>query len=205
MAQQHINYSLPNDGLGDTLRVSQIKAESNFNELYAGKVDKVVGQGLSDTNFTQLEKDKLAALDPDMAVQSDAAVTDPDDPAFIKNQKTNLSEFTNDGDGTEPFITDVPSAGNFVRTAGGWVALGAASIPEIFDGIIGVTAGFTVGQQDFTLPAGKKAVSVMLAHATQYKTTANNTALVNRWSQTGDTVTITKTPVLNNYIYIEYV
>lgn len=36
MAQQHINYGAsPNDGTGDTLRASQQKAESNFNELYA--------------------------------------------------------------------------------------------------------------------------------------------------------------------------
>ena len=62
MAQQHINYSTPNSGNGDTLRTSQVKAESNFNELYANKVDKISGKGLSDTNYTQAEKDaKLQA------------------------------------------------------------------------------------------------------------------------------------------------
>ena len=36
MSQEHINYgTAPNDGTGDTLRESQRKAESNFNELYA--------------------------------------------------------------------------------------------------------------------------------------------------------------------------
>ena len=36
MAQQHLNVgTTANDGTGDTLRASQIKAESNFNELYA--------------------------------------------------------------------------------------------------------------------------------------------------------------------------
>jgi len=75
----------------------------------------------------------------------------------------------------------------------------------IMDGIIGTTAGFSVGQQSFILPtAGAIAKNVYLAHTKQYKTTLNNTSLVNRWSQTGDTVTITKTPALNNYIYIEY-
>lgn len=35
MSQQHINSGVTaNDGTGDTLRTSQIKAESNFNELY---------------------------------------------------------------------------------------------------------------------------------------------------------------------------
>jgi len=50
MAQQHINYGTPNDGTGDTLRTSQVKAESNFNELYANKVDKIViGGGMAFT------------------------------------------------------------------------------------------------------------------------------------------------------------
>ena len=71
MAQQHINYSTPNSGNGDTLRTSQVKAESNFNELYANKVDKISGKGLSDTNYTQAEKDKLAGLTEGGQAQSD--------------------------------------------------------------------------------------------------------------------------------------
>ncbi len=76
--------------------------------------------------------------------------------------------------------------------------------PQILDGIIGVTAGFAVGQQTFELPVGAKCVDVYLSHAKQYLTTDNNAALVNRWEQVGDDVIITKSPVLNNYLYIEY-
>ena len=86
-----------------------------------------------------------------------------------------------------------------------WVLLNNASTPIIMDGIIGVTAGFIVGQTIFTLPAGAKCIGVHLAHAKQYKTTSNNASLANRWSQTGNDVTITKSPVLNNYIYIEFI
>lgn len=74
----------------------------------------------------------------------------------------------------------------------------------IMDGFAGVTSGFAVGQQNYTLPSNAKCMFVELAHAKQYKTTANNTSLVNRWSQAGNVVTITKSPLLNNYIYIEY-
>ena len=36
---------------------------TDVKELREGKVDKVSGKGLSDTNFTQAEKDKLASLE----------------------------------------------------------------------------------------------------------------------------------------------
>lgn len=78
-------------------------------------------------------------------------------------------------------------------------------VPQILDGFIGVTPGFAVGQQTFTLPAGAKCVGVYLAHAKQYKATPNNGSLVNTWSQTGDDVLLEKIPVANNYLYIEFI
>lgn len=96
MAQQHINYSTPNDGLGDTLRTSQVKAESNFNELYANKVDKVTGKSLTDVNFSQVDKNKLDSLDPNAGVQDDWLQGDNLEPDYIKNKPTNLSDFFND-------------------------------------------------------------------------------------------------------------
>lgn len=201
MAQQHINYgSSPNDGTGDTLRVSQVKAELNFNELYTNKVDKVAGKGLSDTNFTQAEKDKLAGLTEGGQVQSDWDQGDNTEPSYIANKPTNVSEFFNDAEYITDNLTAVPSA----RIAGSWIPISTASQPQIIDGIVGVTAGFVIAQTVYALPSGAKCIDVYLAHAKQYKTTANNTSLTNRWSQTGDNVTITKSPVLNNYIYIEY-
>jgi len=56
--------------------------------------------------------------------------------------------------------------------------------------------------QAFTLPAGQKPIAVYLNGSLQYKTTSNNGSLVNRWSQTGDIVTLTKATAINNYVYI---
>ena len=48
---------------------------ADFKALYAGKVDKVTGKGLSSTDFTQTEKDKLSAVAPGAtANSSDAAL-----------------------------------------------------------------------------------------------------------------------------------
>ena len=80
----------------------------------------------------------------------------------------------------------------------------AGSIFDVLDGVIGVTPDFVVGQQNFELPNGAKCERVYINGALQYKTTTNNTSLINRWSQTDNIITITKTTVLNNYIYIEY-
>lgn len=205
MAQQHINYSTPNDGLGDTLRDSQVKSESNFNELYANKVDKVIGKGLSDTNFTQVEKDKLAGLVTGGQLQSDWTQGDNSQKDFIKNKPLNTSDFNNDGDGVQAYTPDVGVVGVYARSQGAWIELLEVFAIKVMDGIIGVTSGFSVGQVNFTLPvAGSKCLNVYLSHTKQYKTTVNNTSLTNRWSQTGDIVTITKNPALNNYIYIEY-
>jgi len=206
MAQQHINYGAsPNDGTGDTLRVSQIKAESNFNELYANKVDKVGAKVLTDVNFSAADKAKLDGLTTGGQVQADWNQGDSGEVDYIKNKPENTSDFNNDGDGVQAFVTDNPSAVPSARINGSWVAISDASTPVILDGIAGVTAGFTVGQTVYVLPAGAKCIDVYLSHTKQYKVTPNNGTLVNRWSQTGVNVTLAKASILNNYIYIEYI
>jgi hypothetical protein len=200
MSQQHINYDVPNSGNGDPLRTSQVKSESNFNELYANKVDKITGKGLSDTNFTQIEKDKLAGLVEGGQVQSNWDEGNNLLPSFILNKPTNVSEFFNDAQ----YIPEVGAVGVYARSAGEWIELLEVFSIKIFDGIIGLTSGFVVGQVDFTLPAGSKCIDVHVNDGKYSKTTLNNAARVSRWSQTGDIVTITKATSLNNYIYIEY-
>ena len=59
-----------------------------------------------------------------------------------------------------------------------------------------------LGTQNFTLPVGHKPIAVYLNGSLQYKTTSNNASLTNRWSQTGDIITLTKTTAVNNYVYI---
>ena len=184
MAQQHINYSTPNDGLGDTLRTSQVKSESNFNELYANKVDKVTGKGLSDTNFTQAEKDKLAGLVEGGQLQSDFTQGDNTKKDYIKNKPENTSYFNNDGDGVTAFVTDVDVVGLFVRSSGGWINLEDVLFPKIQ-----FTADGTQTTFDLTTSVLAKAVFW-------------NGAILDDsdWSQTLNILTLTFTPAIGDKI-----
>lgn len=88
MAQKHINTDIPNSGNGDALRDAFNKTEDNFNELYATKVDKISGKGLSTNDYTTAEKAKLAGIpaDAEKNVQADFLVNDPSSDAYIKNK-----------------------------------------------------------------------------------------------------------------------
>lgn len=92
MAQQIINVSQPNDGLGDSLRQSFIETNDNFTELYTNKVDKELGKGLSDNNFTDNEQVKLANIqdNAEVNVQSDWAQNDNTQDDYIKNKPDTL-------------------------------------------------------------------------------------------------------------------
>ena len=60
--------------IGAVTALAQATA-ADIKALYAGKVDKVTGKGLSSTDFTQTEKDKLSAVAPGAtANSSDAAL-----------------------------------------------------------------------------------------------------------------------------------
>jgi hypothetical protein len=124
MAQKKINYSFANDGLGDPLRQAFVKSDDNFDELYANKVDKVTGKSLTDVNFSAVDKAKLDSIDPSVSSQSDFAINDPLNPAFIKNKPTLLSQFDNNLD----FVEDVTTAGVFGRSAGTWTTINFAWI-----------------------------------------------------------------------------
>lgn len=92
MAQQFINISQPNDGLGDSLRQSFIETNENFSDLYANKVDKELGKGLSDNNFTDDEQVKLLNIqeNAEQNVQSDWAQNDNTQDDYIKNKPDTL-------------------------------------------------------------------------------------------------------------------
>ena len=87
-----INVSTPNDNLGDSLRLSQVKANSNFAKLNAKKVEIVAGFDLSQNNFTDAEKKKLADLNPlaGVQVQSNWAQDNNTSPDFILNKPPSL-------------------------------------------------------------------------------------------------------------------
>ena len=158
------------------------------------KVSKVTGYDLSKNDFTDYYKSLLD--NPIGQVQTDWNEGSVLSKAYLKNKPTNLSAFFND----TAFITDVPVSGIFARSNGSWKDLTV----KIKDGFIGVTAGMAVAQNTFTLPAGSVCIDVYLSHSKQYKTTANNASLVNRWSQNGNDVILTNDIELNNYLYIEY-
>jgi len=195
MAQQHINYSTANDGLGDTLRTSQVKTESNFNELYANKVDKVIGKVLSDTNYTQAEKDQLSALvaaGPN--VQSDMTEGNSASPAFIKNKFTNTSDFFNDGDGTQAFVPDTGSASPQVRVAGSWEPLSGVQLQPYFFPILATP------NQDFVIPSGKTAVFGFINQAIQFPADASNITKNYTFTQAGNIVTLKTVTISGNLI-----
>jgi len=90
MAQENFNVSQPNDGLGDKLRAAFIKVQSNFTDLFNGKVDKEAGKGLSTNDYTTTEKDKLANIEDfaEVNVQADFLQNDNTADDFIKNKPT---------------------------------------------------------------------------------------------------------------------
>jgi len=89
MAYTPINYSTPNDGLGDALRDAFIKTDAMFQELYNSKVDKETGKGLSTNDFTDAEKTKLLgiAAGAEVNVQSDLAQEDESADDYVKGQE----------------------------------------------------------------------------------------------------------------------
>lgn len=90
MAQENLNTSTPNDGLGDFLRNAFIKVQNMFTELYANKVDKVFGLDLSKNDFTDILKAKLDGIDSyaQVNVQSDWDQADNTQKDYIKNKPT---------------------------------------------------------------------------------------------------------------------
>lgn len=92
MAYNPINYSTPNDGLGDALRDAFIKTDAMFQELYNGVVFKESGKGLSTNDFTDAEQTKLEGIEEgaEVNVQSDLAQEDETADDFVKNKETAL-------------------------------------------------------------------------------------------------------------------
>lgn len=83
-----INYSTPNDGLGDALRDAFVKTDSMFAELYNQVVFKVPGKDLSSNDFTDTEQTKLAGIaeGAEVNVQSDLNQEDETQDDFVKGK-----------------------------------------------------------------------------------------------------------------------
>ncbi len=96
MSYTPINYSTPNDGLGDAIRDAFIKVDTMLQELYNSKVDKIGGKGLSTNDYTDDEQTKLAgiAAGAEVNVQADLAQEDESADDFVKNKDSVLSVLT---------------------------------------------------------------------------------------------------------------
>lgn len=186
MAQQNINYDPANSGLGDTLRQAFIKVQSNFTELFNNKVDKVTGWGLSQVNFSQADKDKLDEIDPDLFTQSDWDEGNSAAPSYIQNKPTDLDDFDN----AAGYIKDVEEAGNFYRTIGAWVSVSESRVPPQIE--------IYAGTNTFEVPTGAVVNSVLLVRTPLWEGSGGE------WSQTGTTLTITKTMNTGNRIQINF-
>jgi hypothetical protein len=183
---QIIHITTPhNSGNGDPLATAMENQNSMNTELYGEKVDKIGGKGLSDTNFSQAEKDKLALLNTaaQPQVQADMSVTNPLSLAYVANQPTKTSDFINDGDGAYPFIT-------------------AASIPPSATIIPFTFLRLTVAQQNFTITTGKTAKWAFVTGAIWYLNDANLATEPNTFTQSGDVVTFKKIIPIGNLIVI---
>ena len=95
------------------------------------------------------------------------------------------------------FINTVPSEDAVFNALALKADIADSNIFNITDQVITIA-----GTQDFTVPDGDKVIAVYVNGTLHYKTTSNNATLVNRWSQTGNIVTLTKATVVNNYVYI---
>lgn len=120
---------------------------SKVEGLLDGKVDKVTGKGLSTNDYTTAEKNKLAgiAAGAEVNVQSNWNETNTGSDAFILNKPTKLSQFTNDGDGTED---SAYATIEYVTTNGGkinTVKVNGAALP-VTDKAVDVTVPTKLSQ-----------------------------------------------------------
>jgi hypothetical protein len=90
MGQTIIDISTPNDGLGDPLRHAFDLTNQMFTELYANKVDKISGKGLSSNDYTTAEQTKLAGIaeGAEVNVQADLLQEDDTQDDFVKGKES---------------------------------------------------------------------------------------------------------------------
>jgi len=88
----NVNISTPNDGLGDPLRNAFSKTKDNVTELNLKKVEVQPGFGLTEENFTTLEKSKLSgiAADAEKNVQANWNQADDTQDDFIIGKPENI-------------------------------------------------------------------------------------------------------------------
>lgn len=149
MAQENLNTSTPNDGLGDALRNAFIKVQSMFTELYGSVVFKVTGYDLSKNDFTDVLKGKLDNIEAfaEVNVQADWEQSDDTQDDYIKNKPSIpvLDDYILNGGylgtgqdlydlilaGSSVYFTDSGTTGIAVNLSTGVITVTMASFPTI--------------------------------------------------------------------------
>jgi len=85
MAQILHDIDIADSGLGDQLRTAFDNQNTMNTELFETKVDKVAGKGLSENDYTDIDKALVDGINPnaEQNVQSDWNELDPTSDAFI--------------------------------------------------------------------------------------------------------------------------
>ncbi len=156
MGQTHFTTTPNNSGLGNPLATAFEMQESMNTELYETVVFEVPGMQLTEAVFTNADKLKLDSITLPIApqVQADFNETNPLLLSYINNKPENTSDFTNDGDGVNPFVPDIDTGGIYARVSGGWILLSDFVFPK------GVEFTAVGGETEFEI--GTTALATMM-------------------------------------------
>jgi len=151
MSQQIINVgATANDGTGDTLRLSQQKANLNFTELYGGKLDSVV----AGTNVTVDNTDPLNPIISSTATSGDMlkSVYDTDDDGIVDSAKKEVVQFINKSGatitkGTIVYLKSTSSSSTYpevLKANATTEATSSKTIGAVFEDVLNDATGYLV-------------------------------------------------------------
>jgi len=151
MSQQIINVgATANDGTGDTLRLSQQKANLNFTELYGGKLDSVV----AGTNVSVDNTDPLNPIISSTGGVGDMlkSVYDTDDDGIVDSAKKEIVQFINKSGatitkGTIVYLKSTSSSSTYpevLKANAATEATSSKTIGAVFEDVLNDATGYLV-------------------------------------------------------------
>jgi hypothetical protein len=184
--------------------------KATADSLFARKDNMLTTEALLEANKTSITKWPVAKAIVDWIVSRfETLITPSDVTKYYRGDKTwqtldknavGLGNVDNTSDIDKPLSSATLAALSDKADLGidGYLLVTQLSPLNIYDEVL------VTPTQTFDIGPGRICENVFINGAKVYKTTANNLSQVSRWSQTGQIVTLTKTTVANNYIYIEY-
>lgn len=153
MAQQIINVgATANDGTGDTLRLSQQKANLNFTELYGSKLDSVV----AGTNITVDNTDPLNPIISSTGGSGTGdmlkSIYDTDDDGIVDSAKKEIVQFINKSGatitkGTIVYLKSTSSSSTYpevLKANAATEATSSKTIGAVYEDVANDATGFIV-------------------------------------------------------------